>query len=43
MLDLLNLAGIGPLALEITKDGHPKHPLFVPYSAQPVPFSGRKP
>lgn len=25
-------------ALELTKDGHPKHPLYVPYSAQIVEF-----
>lgn len=31
-----------PMALGITKDGHPKHPLYVPYSAELVPFNGRR-
>ena len=33
--------GIEPLALGVTMDGHPKHPLYVPYSADLVPFTGR--
>ncbi|MDB5297797.1 MAG: hypothetical protein JWO31_3780 [Phycisphaerales bacterium] len=24
--------------LGVTKDGHPRHPLYVPYAATPVPF-----
>jgi len=31
-----------PMALEITRVGHPKHPLYLPYSAKLVPFSGRR-
>lgn len=26
-------------ALEITKDGHPKHPLYISYDKKPVPFN----
>ena len=25
--------------LGLTKDGHPRHPLYLPYSAQPVPWT----
>lgn len=32
----------GPMALGITRDGHPKHPLYVPYEAELVPFAGRQ-
>jgi hypothetical protein len=28
-----------PMALGITRDGHPKHPLYVPYYAERVPLS----
>jgi hypothetical protein len=28
--------GIQPMALRVTKDGHPAHPLYIPYTAQPV-------
>lgn len=27
--------------LGLTKDGHPRHPLYLPYSAQPEPWTGR--
>lgn len=30
--------GVVPKALKLNKDGTPGHPLYVPYSAQPVPF-----
>jgi hypothetical protein len=30
-----------PMALGITRDGHPKHPLYVPYAAELMPLSGR--
>lgn len=43
ILDWLNELGVEPLALGLTKDGHPRHPLYVPYSAEPVPFPGRVP
>jgi hypothetical protein len=33
--------GITPLALGITRDGHPRHPIYVPSAAALVPFSGR--
>jgi hypothetical protein len=40
-----NLAVLGwlgdicqPMVLGITKDGHPRHPLYVSYEAEPVPF-----
>ena len=33
---------IKPVALGITKHGHPKHPLYVPYSATLVPYAGRR-
>jgi hypothetical protein len=29
-------------ALGITRDGHPRHPLYVPYAADLVPFTGRE-
>lgn len=35
------MANITPMALRLTKDGHPWHPLYVPYRAEPVPFVGR--
>lgn len=30
--------GIKPLSLGVTKDGHPRHPLYVPYSADLIEF-----
>ncbi len=30
-----------PMALGITRDGHPTHPLYVPYAAKLVPLSRR--
>jgi hypothetical protein len=29
-----------PMCLGVTKDGHPKHPLYVRYGAELVPFMG---
>ena len=29
-----------PQALGLTRDGHPRHPLYVPYEAELVPFTG---
>ena len=34
--------GVEPLALGVTRDGHPKHPLYLPKSAKPLPFIGRR-
>jgi hypothetical protein len=34
--------GVRPLALALTKEGHPQHPLLVPYAAAATPFVGRK-
>lgn len=31
------------MALRLTKDGHPEHPLYVPYEIEPVPFAARTP
>lgn len=33
--------GVEPLALGVTKDGHPRHPLYLPYSAELVVFARR--
>ena len=30
-----------PVALGLTRDGHPRHPLYVPYTAELVPFAAR--
>lgn len=38
VLTLLAGAGIRPHCLGLTRDGHPRHPLYVPRKAQPVPF-----
>jgi hypothetical protein len=29
-----------PMALGVTKDGNPRHPLYVPYAAELAPFAG---
>jgi hypothetical protein len=29
-----------PMCLGLTRDGHPRHPLYVPYAARLVPFGG---
>lgn len=34
----MDAAGIQPWALDVTKGGHPKHPLYVPYAQQPSPY-----
>lgn len=43
-LDILRDEGreVPVVALGITKDGHPRHPLYLPSDAQPTPF-GEKP
>lgn len=30
--------GVIPMALEVTKHGHPKHPLYVSYDKKPIPL-----
>lgn len=30
-----------PVALAVNQDGSPRHPLYVPYAAQPVPYEAR--
>ena len=35
---LFGAAGRPLHCLGLTKDGHPRHPLYLPYSAQPVPW-----
>lgn len=37
------LSGYDLYALEITKDGHPKHPLYVSYEKQPIIFRKAQP
>jgi hypothetical protein len=41
MLRWLREAGVMPMALAVTKDGHPRHPLYVPQDTPLMPFSGR--
>lgn len=36
---LLSECGKPVLALGVSKDGHPRHPLYLPYAARPVPWS----
>jgi hypothetical protein len=35
--------GVQPLALGVTKDGHPRHPLYLPKNAELLPFVRRLP
>ncbi|MEL7214875.1 MAG: DUF1643 domain-containing protein [Pseudomonadota bacterium] len=35
---MLVRAGVTPLALGLSKDGHPKHPLYISYAVQPQPW-----
>jgi hypothetical protein len=35
--------GIEPMALGLTKEGHPRHPLYLPYSASLLPFARTRP
>lgn len=34
--------GVPIVALGLTKDGYPKHPLYLPYDAVPLPFKGTR-
>lgn len=36
--DLLHQSGRPLNSLGLTKDGHPKHPLYIPYAQQPIPW-----
>lgn len=40
MLDLIRAAGHKPLCLGLSRDGHPRHPLYVPAAAEPVEYAG---
>lgn len=42
VLGWIDQFGARPMALGVTKDGHPKHPLYVPYSAELVPYTMRQ-
>lgn len=39
VMEILRSAGANVVCLGTTKDGHPRHPLYVPANVQPVPFS----
>lgn len=39
VLGWLETYGVKPLALGVTKDGHPKHPLYLPRSAEPMAYN----
>lgn len=39
MLQRLRAMGRVPHVLGLTKDGHPRHPLYMPYTAMPRPWS----
>ena len=41
VLRWLDGQGVQAVALGHTKEGHPKHPLYVPYAAELIPFRGR--
>jgi len=36
---MIRAAGAAPLHLGLSKDGHPKHPLYIAYSQQPIPWA----
>jgi hypothetical protein len=38
VLRLFKKNGVLPMALKITKEGHPQHPLYQAYALQPKPF-----
>lgn len=40
VLNLIKQAGKIPYALKLNKDGSPAHPLYLPYSLNPVPLPG---
>jgi hypothetical protein len=42
VLRLLDSWKVARLAHGVTKDGHPKHPLYIRYDAPLLPFVGRR-
>jgi len=38
---LIRAAGVTPLVLGLSKAGHPRHPLYVPYAQAPRPWPAR--
>ncbi|QDY68367.1 DUF1643 domain-containing protein [Qingshengfaniella alkalisoli] len=36
---LIRATGVSPLHLGLSKAGHPKHPLYLPYAQQPEPWN----
>jgi hypothetical protein len=38
----LAAAGVSPLAYGTTRAGHPRHPLYIGYGEELMPFAGRK-
>jgi hypothetical protein len=40
VLALARRCGVRLEALRLTKGGHPEHPLYLPYTLEPVPFEG---
>lgn len=42
MLERIEGFGVMPKCLGVTKDGHPKHPLYVPAETALQPYQGRK-
>lgn len=43
VLAMLRGSGFTPMALDLTKDGMPKHPLYISYSAKPFPLLSHQP
>lgn len=41
VLGWLREMGVKPIALGVTRDGHPRHPLYVSYSVELVPFASK--
>ena len=41
MLAMIREAGIVPTCLGVTKDGYPRHPLYVAGGTKPIPYLGR--
>lgn len=39
VVDLIRAAGLTATALGVTKDGYPRHPLYLPASARPAPYA----
>ena len=41
VMDIVRECGFEPLALGVTKGGHPRHPLYMPKASAPSPYTGR--